>query len=115
MTYIYKVCSKKEWNDASEIGFYSGSEVDINDGFIHLSTINQIQVTVSKHFAGQEGLLIIQFDEKKIQNKLKWEASRGGDLFPHYYGNIKTKLEDKRFNLDLGINGVHKFPENFFS
>ena len=45
MTYIYKVCSKKEWNDASEVGFYSGSEVDINDGFIHLSTINQIQVT----------------------------------------------------------------------
>jgi len=53
--------------------------------------------------------------KKKIQNKLKWEASRDGDLFPHYYGNIKTKLEDKRFNLDLGINGVHKFPENFFS
>ena len=41
MTYIYKVCSKKEWNDASEVGFYSGSEVDINDGFIHLSTINE--------------------------------------------------------------------------
>ena len=115
MTYIYKVCSKKEWNDASEVGFYSGSEVDINDGFIHLSTINQIQVTVLKHFAGQDGLLIIQFDEKKIQNKLKWEASRDGDLFPHYYGNIKTKLEDKRFNLDLGLDGVHKFPENFFS
>ena len=67
MTYVYKVCSKKEWNDASEVGFYSGSKVDINDGFIHLSTINQIQVTVSKHFAGQEDLLIIQFDENKIQ------------------------------------------------
>ena len=52
--------------------------------------------------------------KKKIQNKLKWEASRDGDLFPHYYGNIQTKLEEKRFNLDLGINGVHKFPENFF-
>ena len=70
MTYIYKVCSKKEWNDASEVGFYSGSEADINDGFIHLSTINQIQVTVSKHFAGQEDLLIIQFDEKKYKINL---------------------------------------------
>ena len=115
MTYVYKVCSKKEWSDATEIGLFSGSEIDKKDGFIHLSTINQIQVTVSKHFAGLEELLIIQFDAKKLKNKLKWESSRDRDLFPHYYGNIKTKLEDKRFDLDLGINGVHKFPENFFS
>ena len=61
-----KYVQKKNGADATEVGFYSGSEVDINDGFIHLSTINQIEVTVSKHFAGQENLVIIQFDEKKI-------------------------------------------------
>jgi|TARA_B110001452_G_scaffold19544_1_gene15742 uncharacterized protein (DUF952 family) len=115
MQYVYKVCSTKEWADATEVGFFLGSEVDINDGFIHLSTITQIEVTVSKHFAGQKNLVIIQFDVKKLENKLKWEPSRDGDLFPHYYGNIKTNLEDKRFNLDLGINGIHKFPENFFT
>ena len=81
MIYIYKVCSKKEWNDASEVGFYSGSEVDINDGFIHLSTINQIQVTVSKHFAGQDGLLIIQFDEKKYKINLNGKHLGMGIFF----------------------------------
>jgi uncharacterized protein (DUF952 family) len=54
MQYVYKVCSTKEWADATEVGFFLGSEVDINDGFIHLSTITQIEVTVSKHFAGQK-------------------------------------------------------------
>ena len=72
MSIVYKICSKSEWDKAVIEKIYTGSEVDNRDGFIHLSTINQIQVTVSKHFAGQEDLLIIQFDENKIQNKLKW-------------------------------------------
>ena len=62
MQYVYKVCSIKEWRDASEVGIYSGSEVDTNDGFIHLSTITQIEVTVSKHFAGQKNLVIMVKD-----------------------------------------------------
>lgn len=115
MTFVYKVCSKKEWKDASEIGYFSGSEVDKKDGFIHLSTKSQIEVTVSKHFSGQKNLLIIQFEEDKLVNQLKWEISRNGQLFPHYYGNINTELRDKEFNLELGINGVHEFPKNFFS
>ena len=94
MRYVYKVCSIKEWREASEVGFYSGSEIDVSDGFIHLSTITQIEVTVSKHFAGQQNLVIIQFDLKKLENKIKWEPSRAGDLFPHYYGNIKTNIKN---------------------
>ena len=38
MNLVYKVCSKDEWNHAILNKFYSGSQKDDEDGFIHLST-----------------------------------------------------------------------------
>ena len=86
MNLVYKVCSKDEWDQAIINQFYSGSDVDNNDGFIHLSTKKQLHETVTKHFRGKKNLIIICVRTKKIQDKLKWEVSRNGDLFPHYYG-----------------------------
>ena len=115
MSIVYKICSKSEWDKAVIEKIYTGSEVDNKDGFIHLSTKEQVKVTVLKHFSGQKNLLIIQFKVDKLKTKLKWEISRDNDLFPHYYGHIETDLAEKVFNLDLGPNGVHEFPKNFFS
>ena len=54
MTLVYKVCQNQEWEEANQTGFYPGSKVDIEDGFIHLSTIDQLKITVLKHFARQK-------------------------------------------------------------
>ena len=56
-----------------------------------------------------------KFFIKKIQDKLKWEFSRNGELFPHYYGNLETKCAENTYNLYLNADGIHEFPENFFS
>jgi uncharacterized protein (DUF952 family) len=68
MTLVYKVCSVSEWEEANKINFFLGSAIDIKDGFIHLSTKDQLEVTVSKHFAGQTKLLLIGFDIKVIKS-----------------------------------------------
>ena len=115
MNIVYKVCSKDEWDQAILNQFYSGSDVDNKDGFIHLSTKKQLHETVTKHFRGNKNLIIISFSKKKIQDKLKWEVSRNGELFPHYYGNLETKFAKNTFNLYLNAYGIHEFPENFFS
>tara|TARA_B100000700_G_C14311672_1_gene519511 strand:+ start:190 stop:537 length:348 start_codon:yes stop_codon:yes gene_type:complete len=115
MSLVYKVCTKEEWNQALVNEFYTGSEIDSKDGFIHLSTKNQLNETITKHFQGKKNLIIISFSSKKIQDNLKWEVSRNGDLFPHYYGNLATKFAEKIHNLCLNADGIHKFPENFFS
>ena len=115
MNIVYKVCSKDEWDNAILNKFYGGSEIDNKDGFIHLSTKKQLNETVTKHFRGKKNLLVISFSTKKIQDNLKWEVSRNGDLFPHYYGNLETKFAEKTYNLYLNANGIHEFPENFFS
>ena len=115
MNIVYKVCSKDEWDQAIINQFYSGSDVDNKDGFIHLSTKKQLHETVTKHFRGNKNLIIISFSIKKIQDKLKWEVSRNGELFPHYYGNLEIKCAENTYNLYLNADGIHEFPENFFS
>ena len=95
MSLIYKVFSKDEQDYANLNKFYTGSEIDNKDGFIHLSTKEQLSETLEKHFRGKKNLLIISFSTKKIQDNLKWEVSRNGDLFPHYQGNLETKFVEK--------------------
>ena len=115
MSLVYKICSKNEWENAVTEKFYTGSEVDNKDGFIHLSTKEQLKETVTKHFKGQKNLLIIGFRASKIEDKLKWEISRNEELFPHYYGNLETNKAEEIYNLNLNSNGVHEFPKNLFS
>ncbi|WP_380786389.1 DUF952 domain-containing protein [Sphingomonas sp. R86521] len=69
-----------------EAGSFAGAPVDLADGYIHLSTADQLTETVDKHFAGQDDLHVAAIDLDAIGDAVKWEESRGGALFPHIYG-----------------------------
>lgn len=90
--HIYKICPRAEWEAALADGVYRGSSVDRKDGFIHFSTEEQLDGTLRKHFAGQEGLLKIAFDPADLGPALRFEVSRGGALFPHLYGELRVSL-----------------------
>ena len=109
MRILYKILPADLWRDARARGVFVGSVVDLKDGFIHLSTAAQMRETAARHFAGQEGLVLVGFSEDRLPG-LKWEPSRGGDLFPHVYGTIDTALAVSQHPLPLE-NGVHRFPE----
>ena len=87
---VFKILRKSEWQHAEATGVFAGSAVDIADGFIHLSTGKQISETATKHFRGQMDLLVVAFHAADLGDQLKWEASRGNDLFPHHYGVLQT-------------------------
>ena len=70
------------------MAFIGGSAVDHRDGFIHFSTAAQLVETAAKHFAGQSDLMLVAVDDGVLGAALKWEASRGGALFPHLYGAL---------------------------
>jgi uncharacterized protein (DUF952 family) len=110
MTIVYKILRKDEWDAALRDGVFSGSAVDLRDGFIHFSATHQVRETARRHFAGQEGLLLVAFDEGVLAPNLKWEVSRGGDLFPHVYGTIDPWSALEVADLPLK-KGVHVFPE----
>lgn len=109
---IYKICSQDLWNAAIADGKFVGAPIDIKDGFIHFSTAKQVRETAAKHFAGQADLLLIEFDETQLGTALKWEVSRGGDLFPHLYSELDPGMANIVTPLPLNKSGQHVFPPN---
>ncbi len=87
-----------------------GAPVDLADGFIHFSTAAQVAETAAKHFAGQRDLLLIAVAAEQLGERLKWEPSRGGALFPHLYGPLELKAVTKADPLPIGPDGWHVFP-----
>lgn len=111
MRIIYKICPKNLWNEAESAGFFTGSPVDIRDGYLHFSTGEQVRETAGKHFAGQEDLLLIAIDADALGAALRYEPSRGGDLFPHLYAPLPVSAVLWAKPLPLGADGRHVFPD----
>ncbi|UWP99277.1 DUF952 domain-containing protein [Aliiroseovarius crassostreae] len=107
---IYKILRAKEWTSFQTAGQTSGAPVDLADGFIHFSTAAQARETAVKHFKGEDGLVLVAFDAEAMGDALKWEPSRGGDLFPHLYRDLALSEIQWQTSLPLGPNG-HEFPE----
>lgn len=107
---IYKVVDVDLWASANEQDQFQGAPVDLTDGFIHFSTAAQVKETVAKHFAGVGNLLIIGIDPDKLGEQLRWEPSRGGDLFPHLYGPLLLDAVVSVDPLPLGDDQKHVFP-----
>ncbi len=111
---LYKIMPRQDWEKAQANGIYEGSEVDRRDGFIHLSAAHQVRATAQKHFSGQSDLLLVSVSEEALGKGLKWEASRGGELFPHIYGALPLNAVREVIPLPL-VNGAHQFPDRISS
>ena len=108
---VYKISPRKAWDDALPAGSFEGAPVDIADGFIHFSTAAQVADTAAKHFRGQSDLILIAIDARSLGDKLKWEPSRGGALFPHLYAPLDVSLAVAIHELPLDSDGVPIIPE----
>src|SRR6201985_3330723 len=82
----YKVMSATELGQMRRDGVFRGTQVDIADGYIHLSSASQLAATLDKHFNGVTGLVLAAVDLSRLGDAVRWEPSRGGQLFPHIYG-----------------------------
>lgn len=87
----FKIIDTAEWRRALAEGVYDGSDVDIADGFIHLSTAEQLPGTAEKHYAGRTGLMLLSVELAALGDTVLWEPSRGGALFPHIHGPLPTR------------------------
>jgi uncharacterized protein (DUF952 family) len=111
VTIIYKICEREAWRIAEAAGAYHGSNVDRRDGFIHFSTAAQAAETAAKHFAGQGDLMLVAVDGDALGPTLKWERSRGNDLFPHLYAALPLSAVRWARPLPDEIAGRRVFPE----
>jgi len=86
MTLVYKIVSAPVFRAAR--GTFAGAGSDLSDGFIHFSTSTQVAATAARHYAGQSDLLLVAVEAAGLGDALRWEVSRGGELFPHLYGDL---------------------------
>lgn len=111
MTLIYKICPAPAWREAERRGLYAGSADDARDGFIHFSTALQVGGTLAKHFTGQADLFLVAVEAGALGDALKWEPSRGGELFPHLYAALDPHAAQSVVALSLRGDGSHIIPE----
>ncbi|MCH9806127.1 MAG: DUF952 domain-containing protein [Alphaproteobacteria bacterium] len=110
-TTVYKLLDRSDWEGAVESGAFAGSADDIRDGFIHLSAAHQLAGTAAKYFRGRSDLVLVGFQCSDLGDALKWEASRGGDLFPHLYAALPAKAAASVHQLELDGDGLPVLPE----
>ncbi len=107
---IYKIFRAPEWAELQARGESLGAPIDVTDGYVHFSTAEQAAETAAKHFAGEDGLVLLALEADTLGDDLKWEPSRGGQLFPHLYRPIR--LTDVLWNQPLPfVDGTHRFPD----
>lgn len=106
----YKVLTAEQMAALEADEAFAGAPVDLADGFIHLSTSGQLDETVAKHFAGLDDLHIAAVDLEALGDAVKWEASRGGALFPHIYGSLPLSAVIAYGSLDRDEAGKIKLP-----
>lgn len=107
---IYHICRAEEWREAQAAGLHAGSSQDLEDGFIHFSTKAQIAASAAKHRAGQDGLVLVAADPALLGDALRWEKSRGGQLFPHLYAPLPVASVKWVADLPRDAAGNHVFP-----
>jgi len=84
----YKVLTADQLATLERDGRFDGSADDLRDGFVHLSGLDQLAGTLDRHFAGAADLFLAEVDADAAGPALRWEPSRGGELFPHLYGPL---------------------------
>ena len=82
---VFKIFRRPEWEAFQGDGKTKGAPIDVGDGFIHFSTAGQLAETLALHFSGEDDLLILALDAEQLGDALRWEPSRGGNLFPHLF------------------------------
>ena len=108
---VYKICPSAMLQEARGLGRFQGSADDARDGFIHLSAGHQVAGTLAKYFAGQRDLVLLAVDPDRLGESLRWEESRGGELFPHLYGPLDLDHVISVEALVLQEDGTHRLPE----
>ncbi len=106
MSLVFKILTEFQWEAAREAGVFKGSPADLADAYIHLSGPEQVAETARRHFSGQSGLWLLSFETERLGGTLKWEPSRGGELFPHLYGPLSLDAMVEALPLALDPDGV---------
>ena len=108
--FIYKVTSRAAFDAAAGASAFPRMPIDLRDGYIHFSTATQLGETLRLHFAGQGDLVVFAVRAAGLGAGLRWEPSRGGQLFPHHYGELSRAAIAETADIAVATDGSVKLP-----
>lgn len=89
MIRLYKIMDRAQWDHAEAEQRVPWTAMDLEDGFVHLSSSNQVVDTAHRHFGDAVDLVLIEIDAAAlVHDTLRWEASHDDEAYPHVYGDI---------------------------
>jgi uncharacterized protein (DUF952 family) len=110
---IYKIIDRAALAEASAATDWLGSDLDRRDGYIHFSAAAQVSATLALHYAGRDDLVVLEFDVGPWGDRLVWEPSRGGALFPHLYAPLAVSQALRMWPVRVAADGACVLPEDF--
>jgi len=111
---VYKILSDNDWQTAHALG-HTKTALDEGDGYVHLSTREQVLETLHLHYKGQTGVRLFEYVPEPFGDALKWEESRGGQLFPHLYGSLRLDAAKRQWLLESAADGLAILPRDIDS
>jgi uncharacterized protein (DUF952 family) len=109
--FVYKIASHEAYRVFTKTGVFPGMPIDITDGYVHFSTATQLAETLRLHFAGQGNLVVFSVRAYDLGTALRWEPSRGGQLFPHLYGALPISAVGQHATVSVDTDGSVTLPE----
>jgi hypothetical protein len=90
-TTIYHIVHPAWWEKFANQDFYE-SETLLEEKFIHLSTLAQVNGTLLNYFQGSKRLFLIHINPEKLSSTLLYEdLFATGIDFPHLYGPLNKE------------------------
>lgn len=108
--FVYKLLTHDDWTRAEQNGATSAA-IDLADGYVHLSTSSQVGETARLYFGNSENVRLLEFAVSNLP-PLKWEASRGGQSFPHLYAPLEIAKASRKWTLKNDASGAPIMPKD---
>ncbi|MFM2128984.1 MAG: hypothetical protein RL477_530 [Pseudomonadota bacterium] len=108
---VFHLALACDWLAARACGVYDGSDLCRRDGFIHMSTREQLPGTLARYFQGRDDVVLLAADTGSIADRLRWDDVPGKGVYPHYYGRLRVGQLRELGPVRLGADGVHVIPQ----
>jgi uncharacterized protein (DUF952 family) len=108
--FIFHIATADDWRAAQARGVYDGSALCRRDGFIHMSTREQVDATLARYFAGRDDIVLLAAETAPLAPRLRWEDVPGKGVFPHHYGALDVAWLRELGRVGLGADGRPRLP-----
>ncbi len=115
-TTVYRIASRTEWADAQRSGELRPERFE-EEGFVHLSKLDQILRPANLLYRGQSDLVLLVIRVDRLTADLVYEPGSHGEEenFPHLYGPLNVDAVDGTIDFPGESDGSFVLPQELAS